>query len=113
MCTLARPVRVAARLAWKVATAPSMRRRRSALSSLSAGIPAMMESAIGFVLVVQLTNGYSTKTEGVVEFEHGNNHYYPRSAGHPGGGNWPAHRSLRRAVAGQDCGRFPGPEPES
>src|ERR1019366_3021027 len=51
MCTLARPVRVAARLAWKVATAPSMRRRRSALSSLSAGIPAMMESAIGFVLV--------------------------------------------------------------
>src|ERR1039457_4002634 len=50
MWTLARPVRVAARPAWKVATAPSMRRRRSALSSLSAGIPAMMESAIGFVL---------------------------------------------------------------
>jgi hypothetical protein len=43
MCTLARPVRVAARLAWKVATAPSMRRLRSALRSLSAGIPAMMK----------------------------------------------------------------------
>src|ERR1035437_3506167 len=51
MWTLARPVRVAARLDWKVATAPSMRRWRSAWSSLSTGIPAMMESAIGLVLV--------------------------------------------------------------
>src|SRR5271157_325232 len=113
MCTLARPVRVEAKLAWKVATAPSMRRRRSALSSLSAGIPAMMESAIGRVLAMQITNGYSTKVEGVVEFEHGNNHHYPRSAGLPSPGKWPAGRSLRGAASGQDCGRFFGPEPES
>jgi hypothetical protein len=46
MCTLARPVRVEAKWAWNVDTAWSMRRFRSLESSLSAGIPAIVETAI-------------------------------------------------------------------
>jgi hypothetical protein len=51
MWTLARPVRVEARLARKVATAWSIRRLRSVWRSLSAGVPAIIEIAIGFVLI--------------------------------------------------------------
>src|ERR1700689_2340981 len=44
MCTLARPVRVDARLAWKVATAASMRRFKSLESPLSAGLPSINDA---------------------------------------------------------------------
>src|ERR1700722_11055675 len=64
MCTLARPVRVDARLAWNVATPWSIRCLRSAERSLSAGLPAMNELAIVSSSEKAIANGYSTKTGG-------------------------------------------------
>ena len=61
MWTLARPVRIEARLDWKAVTAWSMRRLRSAESPLRAGMPAMNRNAIAVrPRKAQNANGYST-----------------------------------------------------
>src|ERR1700754_2138629 len=51
MATEARPVRVEARLAWKSCTALSMRVLSCCCTSLSAGIPAIAETAMSSSLV--------------------------------------------------------------